>query len=121
MADDEPWLLKEDGYLNVETACDSVIYHPNLNVLLITTLNERVLVLDVNSGLILQKSQISGEILIFSRTIGLSILLNDPSFRLIDEKKNFFCSELHGKAAGILLGAGGQSAVHGRSSHWRSK
>lgn len=69
MADEEPWLLKEDGYLNVETACESVIYHPNLNVLLITTANERVLVLDVNSGLILQKTQISGKKIQF---LGLS-------------------------------------------------
>lgn len=44
MADDDPWLLKEDGYLNVDTECKSIIYHPNLNVLLITTGDAQVYV-----------------------------------------------------------------------------
>lgn len=61
MADDDLWLLKEDGYLNVDTECKSIIYHANLNVLLITTGSAQVYVFDVNSGVILQKSSLSGK------------------------------------------------------------
>ncbi|XP_076164518.1 BIR repeat containing ubiquitin-conjugating enzyme isoform X2 [Ptiloglossa arizonensis] len=62
MADDDPWLLKEDGYLNVDTECKSIIYYANLNVLLITTGSAQVYVVDVNSGVILQKSSLSGKL-----------------------------------------------------------
>lgn len=61
MADDDPWLLKEDGYLDVYTECKSIIYHANLNVLLITNSRAQVYVFDVNSGVILQKSSLSGK------------------------------------------------------------
>lgn len=61
MADDETWLLKEDGYLNLDCECKNIIYHPNLNVVLITTGNAQVCVFDVNSGLILQRSFLSGK------------------------------------------------------------
>lgn len=61
MADDDPWLLKEDGCLNVDTECKSIIYHASLNVLLITTGSAQVYVFDVNSGVILQRSSLSGE------------------------------------------------------------
>ncbi|XP_046485616.1 baculoviral IAP repeat-containing protein 6 isoform X2 [Neodiprion pinetum] len=60
MADDDPWSLKVDGYLNVDTECKSIIYHPNLNVVLITTADAQVYVFDVNSGVILQKTSLSG-------------------------------------------------------------
>ncbi|XP_033217381.1 baculoviral IAP repeat-containing protein 6 isoform X2 [Belonocnema kinseyi] len=60
MADDETWLLKEDGYLSLDCECKSIIYHPNINVVLITTGNAQVCVFDVNSGLILQRSFLSG-------------------------------------------------------------
>ncbi|XP_066597963.1 baculoviral IAP repeat-containing protein 6 isoform X2 [Prorops nasuta] len=59
MADDDPWLLKEDGYLNVDAECKNIIYHANLNVLLVTTSNAQVYVFDVNSGVILQRSSLS--------------------------------------------------------------
>ncbi|XP_044597131.1 baculoviral IAP repeat-containing protein 6 isoform X2 [Cotesia glomerata] len=59
MADDDSSLLKEDGYLNIDAECRSIIYHPNLNVLLITTSNAQVYVFDVNFGVILQRSIIS--------------------------------------------------------------
>lgn len=60
MADDDPWLLKEDGFLNVDTECRQIVYHPNLNVLLITTASAQVFVFDVNCGAILQKCTLSG-------------------------------------------------------------
>ncbi|XP_011349517.2 baculoviral IAP repeat-containing protein 6 isoform X2 [Ooceraea biroi] len=61
MADDDPSLLQEDGCLNVDTECKSIIYHANLNVLLITTSSAQVYVFDVNSGVILQRSFLSGK------------------------------------------------------------
>jgi baculoviral IAP repeat-containing protein 6 len=61
MADDDPWLLKEDGFLNVGAKCTQIVYHPNLNVLLITTANSQIYVFDVNCGVILQKCTLSGE------------------------------------------------------------
>lgn len=57
------WILKEDGYLNV-VDCNSrkIIYHPNLNVILI--FDENFLkVLDVNSGALLQSCCVAGIIL----------------------------------------------------------
>ncbi|XP_057338600.1 baculoviral IAP repeat-containing protein 6 isoform X3 [Microplitis mediator] len=59
MANDDSCLLKEDGYLNVDAECKSIIYHPNLNVLLITTSSAQVYVFDVNFGVILQRSILS--------------------------------------------------------------
>lgn len=60
MAED-PLLLKEDGYLNVDTDLKQIIYHPSLNVILICTDLEIVHVLDVNSGVVLQSSRLSGK------------------------------------------------------------
>lgn len=60
MAED-PWLLNEDGYLNADTDIKEIIYHPTLNVILICTNSGIVRVLDVNSGVVLQSSYLSGE------------------------------------------------------------
>lgn len=54
--------LVEDGYLNVQADSRSIIYHPNLNIILVTTRDSEVLALDVNSGVILQKSSLSGKL-----------------------------------------------------------
>lgn len=54
--------LKEDGYLSVES-CDNVhkiIFHPNLNVMLIFA-NSTIVILDINSGVILQQISASGD------------------------------------------------------------
>lgn len=59
MADDQ-WLLKEDGYLNIDTKSTNIIYHSNLNVILVFTKNDEVKVLDINSGVILQSCCLSG-------------------------------------------------------------
>ncbi|KDR13250.1 hypothetical protein L798_12638, partial [Zootermopsis nevadensis] len=61
MADDDPWKLCEDGCLNVDTDSKSIIYHPNLNIILVSTKTSEVHVVDVNSGVILQKSSLSGK------------------------------------------------------------
>lgn len=60
MAEDN-WVLNEDGYLNVDTEVKEIIYHPSLNVILICTPEGIVRVLDVNSGVILQSSSLSGK------------------------------------------------------------
>ncbi|XP_066259454.1 baculoviral IAP repeat-containing protein 6-like [Euwallacea similis] len=58
---EEPWLLNEDGYLKVDTDVKKIIYHPSLNVILISTNNGLVRVLDVNSGVILQSTDLSAK------------------------------------------------------------
>jgi len=60
MADDGPWELAEDGCLNIETDSRTIIYHPNLNIILASTISSEVYVVDVNSGVVLQKSSLSG-------------------------------------------------------------
>lgn len=54
--------LKEDGYLAVNDCSDihKIIFHPNLNVILIFT-NSIILTLDVNSGVVLQRVATSGK------------------------------------------------------------
>lgn len=60
MAEDQ-WLLKEDGYLNADTDLNRIVYHPSLNVILICTKTGVVRVLDVNSGVVLQSSRLTGK------------------------------------------------------------
>lgn len=60
MADDQ-WLLKEDGYLNIDTESTNIVYHSTLNVILVFTRNNEVKVLDINSGVILQSCRLSGQ------------------------------------------------------------
>lgn len=55
------WFLNEDGYLKVDTDVKEIIYHPSLNVILICTNSGVVRVLDVNSGVILQSTNLSGK------------------------------------------------------------
>ncbi|XP_039282982.1 baculoviral IAP repeat-containing protein 6-like [Nilaparvata lugens] len=58
MADSE-WRLEEDGQLKLDVKCNSLIYHPNLNIILVLTKSSEVLVVDVNSGILLQRSLLS--------------------------------------------------------------
>lgn len=59
MAEDS-WLLKEDGYLNADTDVKKITYHPSLNVIIICSKSGIVKVLDVNSGVVLHSSDLSG-------------------------------------------------------------
>ncbi|XP_046401534.1 baculoviral IAP repeat-containing protein 6 [Ischnura elegans] len=59
MAEDCPWILTEDGSLNVETDSKSILYHPSLNIILVITNSSDVHVIDVNSGVILLRSSLS--------------------------------------------------------------
>ncbi|KAG5886808.1 hypothetical protein JTB14_031450 [Gonioctena quinquepunctata] len=58
---EEQWILNEDGYLNVDIDVKEILYHPYLNVILISTHSGVVKVLDVNSGVILQSSYLSAQ------------------------------------------------------------
>ncbi|CAH1128208.1 unnamed protein product [Ceutorhynchus assimilis] len=58
---DDPLPLSKDGYLKVDTNVKEIIYHPTLNVILICTGEGLVRVLDVNSGVILQSTNLSAE------------------------------------------------------------
>lgn len=59
--DENKDFLKEDGYLAVECSdIHKIIFHPNLNVILIFT-NSVILTLDVNSGVVLQRVSTAGE------------------------------------------------------------
>ncbi|CAH0552135.1 unnamed protein product [Brassicogethes aeneus] len=55
----DPWLLNEDGYLNVNTNIKEIVYHPSLNVILISSTQGTIHVLDVNSGVILLSSSLA--------------------------------------------------------------
>lgn len=61
MADD-PCLLKEDGYLNADTDLKKIVYHPSLNVIIICTKTGHIHVIDVNSGVVLHSSNLSGKL-----------------------------------------------------------
>lgn len=58
---EEPWLLIEDGILNANADLNKIVYHPTLNVIFICTKSGVVLVLDVNSGVVLHSSDLSGK------------------------------------------------------------
>lgn len=63
---DDSLILREDGYIRMIFPVTSLTYHSNLNIILVTTDEGRVHVLDVNSGVILQSSCLSaGKLLIF--------------------------------------------------------
>lgn len=58
--EDEAWTLREDGYLNADVELTKIVYHPPLNVIVICTSSGAARVVDVNSGVVLQKSDLSG-------------------------------------------------------------
>ncbi|XP_059477801.1 baculoviral IAP repeat-containing protein 6 [Neocloeon triangulifer] len=60
MADEEQWSMCEDGCLNVHTDPKAIIYHPNLNVILLVSNSHEVFVIDVNTGAILHRSCYTG-------------------------------------------------------------
>ena len=60
MADTEEWFVGEDGCLSVGKPTHSVTYHTGLNTILVSTKEPSVNVIDVTSGSILQKSDLSG-------------------------------------------------------------
>lgn len=67
---EEPWILNEDGYLNADTDIKEIVYHPTLNVILLITKSGVVKVLDVNTGVVLQSSNLSGKLQRFQTYMG---------------------------------------------------
>lgn len=55
------WSVEEDGSLSVDEQTVGIAYHPRLNTVLAVTAEPSIKVLDVNSGVILKKSSLSGE------------------------------------------------------------
>ncbi|XP_047537096.1 baculoviral IAP repeat-containing protein 6 [Vanessa atalanta] len=58
---DDSLILREDGYIRMIFPVTSLTYHSNLNIIIVTTDEGRVHVLDVNSGVILQSSCLSAD------------------------------------------------------------
>ena len=70
--DEEKEFLKEDGFLSVQECTDinKIIFHPNLNVILIFT-NSIIHILDVNSGVVLQRILNDGKLIVFHDSIAM--------------------------------------------------
>lgn len=64
---DSKWFLKQDGCLYVGSQVTDIIFHSNLNVMLVFGQSNGLKVLDINSGVILQT------------TVGLGGNNNTPS------------------------------------------
>ncbi|KAG1667328.1 Baculoviral IAP repeat-containing protein 6 [Nymphon striatum] len=79
----DEWFYFEDGSLALNDSSESIHYHPNLNIILVITKEPAVKVIDVNSGCLLQKSNLSGTFChCFSKsilTIQLSLLAESGS------------------------------------------
>lgn len=58
----QPWILKEDGTLDADFVAQRIVFQSSLNVLLLFGENNEVCVVDTNSGNILQKLQLAGEL-----------------------------------------------------------
>lgn len=82
--DETKEFLKEDGYLAVNDCSEihKIIFHPNLNVILIFT-NSTLLILDVNSGVVLQRVAASGSY----NYLSFNYFLADPA-KETDGKRN---------------------------------
>jgi baculoviral IAP repeat-containing protein 6 len=60
MAGSAEWFIAEDGCLSIGESATGVTYHSTLNNVIVTTKEPAVKVIDVTSGSVLQKSDISG-------------------------------------------------------------
>lgn len=54
------WKLEENSIFRTDVKCIKIIYHSNLNIILVLTKNGEILVIDVTSGVELHKSILSG-------------------------------------------------------------
>ena len=62
-ATDQQWAVGEDWCLSIGTSVNNLIYHSSLNVILLTSKEPSVQVIDVTSGAILHKTDLSGNAL----------------------------------------------------------
>lgn len=60
MAATEEWFVGEDGCISVGEPTASVTYHSSLNTIIVVTKEPALKVIDVTSGSLLQKSNLSG-------------------------------------------------------------
>lgn len=62
-ATDKQWFVGEDGCLSVGETVTGVTYHSSLNSIILTTKEPSLKILDATSGIVLQKSDLSGKVL----------------------------------------------------------
>ena len=62
MAQSDTWIIGDDGSLTVGEESTSITYHSGLNIVLVTTKNNSVKVIDIPSGIILRDCALSGNI-----------------------------------------------------------
>lgn len=62
---EEQWFLKQDGCLYVGSQVTDIIFHSNLNVMLVFGQSNGLKVLDINSGVILQSTDELGGLTFF--------------------------------------------------------
>ena len=55
------WTIREDGCLIINKNLKSVIYHSSLNSIVLSSKDQTITVLDATSGIVLKKSDLSGE------------------------------------------------------------
>lgn len=60
-ATDRHWSVVEDGCLFVNKNLTSVTYHSSLNSIILSSKDQTITVLDATSGIVLKKSDLSGE------------------------------------------------------------
>ncbi len=60
MAENDEWIVGEDGCLSVGEPLQSVTYHSTLNTILVSSKEPTIKVIDVASGSVLQTSNLSG-------------------------------------------------------------
>lgn len=69
---DRFWKLEESSIFSTDVKSIKIIYHSNLNIILVLTKNGEILVIDVTSGMELHKSVLSGKYVYHFHTLFLS-------------------------------------------------
>lgn len=70
------WYVGEDGCISIGEPANNVTYHSALNSIIVTTKEPTVKVYDVTSGTVLQKSDLSGNELLFTPRSAQYVLIN---------------------------------------------
>lgn len=60
-ATERQWTVREDGCLFIDKNLRSVTYHSSLNSIVLSSKDQSITVLDATSGIVLKKSDLSGE------------------------------------------------------------
>lgn len=60
-ATERQWSIREDGCLIINKNLQGVTYHSSLNAIILSSKDQTITVLDATSGIVLQKSDLSGK------------------------------------------------------------